>query len=57
MVMPPGKGHAFLPGDAAHVHNLVGGQGRNTGIEEPEELLRGRAEWPAVRTGAGAASA
>ena len=44
------KGHAFLLGDAAHIHSPVGGQGMNTGIGDAVNLawklaavLRGRA--------------
>lgn len=44
-------GHAFLLGDAAHVHSPVGGQGMNTGIGDAVNLawklawvLRGRAD-------------
>jgi 2-polyprenyl-6-methoxyphenol hydroxylase-like FAD-dependent oxidoreductase len=44
------RGHAFLLGDAAHVHSPVGGQGMNTGIGDAINLawklaavLRGRA--------------
>jgi hypothetical protein len=43
-------GHAFLLGDAAHIHSPVGGQGMNTGIGDAVNLawklgavLRGRA--------------
>jgi len=32
------KGHAFLLGDAAHVHSPVGGQGMNTGIGDAINL-------------------
>ena len=32
------KGHAFLCGDAAHVHSPVGGQGMNTGIGDAVNL-------------------
>jgi 2-polyprenyl-6-methoxyphenol hydroxylase-like FAD-dependent oxidoreductase len=45
------KGHAFLLGDAAHVHSPVGGQGMNTGIGDAVNLawklaavLHGRAD-------------
>jgi 2-polyprenyl-6-methoxyphenol hydroxylase-like FAD-dependent oxidoreductase len=45
------RGHAFLAGDAAHVHSPVGGQGMNTGIGDAVNLawrlaavLRGRAD-------------
>ena len=44
------RGHAFLLGDAAHIHSPVGGQGMNTGICDAVNLawkladvLRGRA--------------
>jgi len=44
------RGHAFLAGDAAHVHSPAGGQGMNTGIGDAVNLawklaavLRGRA--------------
>lgn len=44
------KGHAFLIGDAAHIHSPVGGQGMNTGIGDAVNLawklaavLQGRA--------------
>src|ERR1700681_597645 len=44
------KGHAFLLGDAAHIHSPAGGQGMNTGIGDAINLawkhaavLRGRA--------------
>ncbi|HEU5232049.1 MAG TPA: FAD-dependent oxidoreductase [Terriglobales bacterium] len=44
-------GHAFLLGDAAHIHSPVGGQGMNTGIGDAVNLawklaavLQGRAE-------------
>jgi 2-polyprenyl-6-methoxyphenol hydroxylase-like FAD-dependent oxidoreductase len=33
-----GKGHAFLLGDAAHIHSPVGGQGMNTGIGDAVNL-------------------
>jgi 2-polyprenyl-6-methoxyphenol hydroxylase-like FAD-dependent oxidoreductase len=32
------KGHAFLAGDAAHVHSPIGGQGMNTGIQDAYNL-------------------
>jgi 2-polyprenyl-6-methoxyphenol hydroxylase-like FAD-dependent oxidoreductase len=32
------KGHAFLLGDAAHIHSPVGGQGMNTGIGDAVNL-------------------
>jgi FAD binding domain len=32
------KGHAFLVGDAAHIHSPVGGQGMNTGIGDAVNL-------------------
>jgi 2-polyprenyl-6-methoxyphenol hydroxylase-like FAD-dependent oxidoreductase len=32
------KGHAFLLGDAAHIHSPVGGQGMNTGIGDAINL-------------------
>jgi hypothetical protein len=32
------KGHAFLAGDAAHVHSPIGGQGMNTGIQDAHNL-------------------
>ena len=32
------KGHAFLAGDAAHVHSPIGGQGINTGIQDAYNL-------------------
>src|SRR4029453_6691752 len=32
------KGRAFLPGDAAHIHSPVGGQGMNTGIGDAVNL-------------------
>jgi len=45
------KGHAFLLGDAAHIHSPVGGQGMNTGIGDAVNLawklawvLHGRAD-------------
>src|SRR5262249_4559469 len=45
------KGRAFLPGDAAHIHSPVGGQGMNTGIGDAVNLawklawnLQGRAD-------------
>jgi 2-polyprenyl-6-methoxyphenol hydroxylase-like FAD-dependent oxidoreductase len=45
------KGHAFLLGDAAHIHSPVGGQGMNTGIGDAVNLawklaavLAGRAD-------------
>jgi len=31
-------GRAFLAGDAAHVHSLIGGQGMNTGIQDAHNL-------------------
>ena len=44
------KGHAFILGDAAHVHSPVGGQGMNTGIGDAinlawklDAVLNGRA--------------
>jgi len=33
-----GTGHAFLLGDAAHIHSPVGGQGMNTGIGDAVNL-------------------
>jgi 2-polyprenyl-6-methoxyphenol hydroxylase-like FAD-dependent oxidoreductase len=33
-----GKGHAFLLGDAAHIHSPAGGQGMNTGIGDAVNL-------------------
>ena len=33
-----GKAHAFLLGDAAHIHSPVGGQGMNTGIGDAVNL-------------------
>jgi 2-polyprenyl-6-methoxyphenol hydroxylase-like FAD-dependent oxidoreductase len=45
------RGHAFLLGDAAHIHSPVGGQGMNTGIGDAVNLawklaavLHGRAD-------------
>jgi hypothetical protein len=45
------EGHAFLLGDAAHIHSPVGGQGMNTGIGDAVNLawklatvLQGRAD-------------
>ncbi len=32
------KGHAFLAGDAAHLHSPAGGQGMNTGIQDSYNL-------------------
>ncbi len=32
------KGHAFVAGDAAHIHSPVGGQGMNTGIQDTYNL-------------------
>lgn len=32
------KGHAFLAGDAAHIHSPSGGQGMNTGIQDSYNL-------------------
>ncbi|MCV7226631.1 FAD-dependent monooxygenase [Mycolicibacterium komossense] len=32
------KGHAFVAGDAAHIHSPVGGQGLNTGIQDSYNL-------------------
>ena len=31
-------GHAFLAGDAAHIHSPAGGQGMNTGIQDADNL-------------------
>jgi 2-polyprenyl-6-methoxyphenol hydroxylase-like FAD-dependent oxidoreductase len=33
-----GKGHAFLVGDAAHIHSPAGGQGMNTGMQDAFNL-------------------
>ena len=33
-----GRGHAFLAGDAAHIHTPTGGQGMNTGIQDAFNL-------------------
>src|SRR5205823_1068341 len=45
------RGHAFIAGDAAHIHSPVGGQGMNTGIGDAANLawklaavLQGRAD-------------
>lgn len=32
------KGHAFLAGDAAHIHSPVGAQGMNTGLQDATNL-------------------
>jgi 2-polyprenyl-6-methoxyphenol hydroxylase-like FAD-dependent oxidoreductase len=32
------RGRAFLAGDAAHVHSVIGGQGMNTGIQDAHNL-------------------
>jgi hypothetical protein len=32
------KGHAFVAGDAAHIHSPAGGQGMNTGIQDSYNL-------------------
>jgi 2-polyprenyl-6-methoxyphenol hydroxylase-like FAD-dependent oxidoreductase len=51
------RGHAFIVGDAAHVHSPVGGQGMNTGIGDAANLawklaavLRGRARAALLET-------
>jgi 2-polyprenyl-6-methoxyphenol hydroxylase-like FAD-dependent oxidoreductase len=33
-----GRGHAFIAGDAAHIHPPVGGQGMNTGLQDAHNL-------------------
>ncbi len=33
------KGRVFLAGDAAHIHNPVGGQGLNAGVQDAHDLL------------------
>jgi 2-polyprenyl-6-methoxyphenol hydroxylase-like FAD-dependent oxidoreductase len=38
MVAQYRKGHAFVVGDAAHIHSPVGGQGLNTGIHDSYNL-------------------
>lgn len=47
-----GKGHVFLVGDAAHVHNPVGAQGLNVGIQDACNLA-----WKLVYALRGAANA
>jgi 2-polyprenyl-6-methoxyphenol hydroxylase-like FAD-dependent oxidoreductase len=51
------RGHAFIAGDAAHVHSPVGGQGMNTGIGDAANLawklaavLKGRADAAVLDT-------
>jgi 2-polyprenyl-6-methoxyphenol hydroxylase-like FAD-dependent oxidoreductase len=38
MVAQYRKGHAFVAGDAAHIHSPVGGQGMNTGMQDSYNL-------------------